>query len=77
MQSAASNRVADTERRRLIADVVKAGIAADGEAWLDEASAAVLAHLGEHGHASARELRAALPQLAGDLRCGARKDLGR
>jgi len=66
VQAAASNRVAATERRKLIADVVKAGIAVDGEAWLADASAAVTAHLAEHGHATARELRAALPQLAGD-----------
>ncbi len=66
VQSAASDRVAGTERRKLIADVVKAGIAADGEAWLDDASTAVRAHLDEHGDANARELRAALPQLAGN-----------
>jgi hypothetical protein len=65
VQSAASDRVAANERRKLIADVVKAGIAADGEAWLDEATAAVLAHLGEYGHTSAKDLRTALPQLAG------------
>lgn len=65
VQSAASDRVAANERRKLMADVVKAGIAADGEAWMKEASGAVLAHLREHRYASARELRAALPQLAG------------
>lgn len=66
VQAAASARVADNERRKLIADVVTAGIAADGETWLNEASEAVLAQLAEHGHASARELRSALPQLAGE-----------
>jgi hypothetical protein len=66
VQSAASDRVAANERKRLIADVVKAGIATDGDGWLASASAAVLGHLGQHGHASARELRAALPQLAGN-----------
>lgn len=66
VQSAASDRVAANERRRLIADVVKAGIATNGDAWLDEASTAVLAHLAAHGHTSARDLRTALPQLAGD-----------
>jgi hypothetical protein len=66
VQSAASDRVAANERRKLVADVVTAGIAEDGEAWLDDASAAVLAHLAENGHTSARDLRAALPQLAGD-----------
>jgi hypothetical protein len=66
VQAAASDRVATNERRKLIADVVKAGIAGDGDVWLAEASAAVRAHLDEHGHANARELRAALPQLAGN-----------
>lgn len=66
VQAAASDRVAGTERRRLVADLVKAGIAADGDAWLDTATAAVLGHLAEHRHASSRELRVALPELAGD-----------
>jgi hypothetical protein len=65
IQSAASDRVAGNERRRLIADAQKAGIAVDGEKWLDVACAAVLGHLIEHGEASAKELRAALPELAG------------
>jgi hypothetical protein len=66
VQAAASDRVASNERRKLIADVVTAGIAVDGDAWLDAASTAVLAHLAKHGHASAKELRSALPELAGD-----------
>ena len=66
VQAAASDRVATNERRKLIADAVTAGIAVDGAAWLAEASAAVRAHLDEHGHANAKELRAALPQLAGN-----------
>jgi hypothetical protein len=66
VQAVASARVAEQERRKLVTDVVTAGIAADGDAWLNEASQAVLAHLAEHGHASARELRSALPQLAGE-----------
>ena len=65
IQAGASDRVADNERRRLIADVQKAGIEADGNRWLDRACAAVLRHLAEHGPASAKELRAALPELAG------------
>jgi Winged helix DNA-binding domain len=65
IQSAASDRVAANERRRLTADAQKAGIAADGEKWLDAACTAVLRHLTEHGEASAKELRAALPELAG------------
>lgn len=64
IQSAASNRVADTERRRLIADVHKAGVAADADQWLGQACAAVMRQLGKHGAASSAELRAALPELA-------------
>ncbi len=65
VQSAASDRVALNERRKLVSDVQKARIAADGEQWLDGAFRAVLRHLAEHGPTSARQLRAALPELAG------------
>ncbi|HET6733061.1 winged helix DNA-binding domain-containing protein [Mycobacterium sp.] len=65
IQPGASDRVADTERRRLVADAQKAGIASDGESWLDTAGAAVLRQLAKCGEASAKELRAALPELAG------------
>jgi hypothetical protein len=65
VQSAASDRVAANEHKKLTADVVKSGVAADGDAWLEAAAAAVLHHLADTGHASARELRAALPELAG------------
>ncbi|WP_197519492.1 DNA glycosylase AlkZ-like family protein, partial [Mycobacterium sp. E2327] len=65
IQSAASDRVADNERRRLAADVQKTGVAADGDRWLDLARAAVVRHLAANGPASSTELRAALPELAG------------
>jgi DNA glycosylase AlkZ-like len=65
IQAAASDRVADNERRRLVADAKKAGLTSDGEKWLDTACAAVLRHLADHGPASAKELREALPELAG------------
>ena len=65
VQAAASDRVADNERRRLVADVEKAGVASDGERWLSRAAAAVAAHLSANGASSAAELRAALPELAG------------
>jgi hypothetical protein len=65
VQAAASDRVAANERKRLVADIEKSGVAANGEAWLGHASTAVLNHLAEHGPASARELRTALPELAG------------
>jgi DNA glycosylase AlkZ-like len=65
IQAAASERVADNERRRLAADVRKAGVAADGSRWVNRACAAVLRHLRDNGPASSTELRAALPELAG------------
>jgi len=65
VQAAASDRVAANERKRLIADVQKSGIADDGEKWLGHASKAVLAHVEKHGPTGARELREALPELAG------------
>lgn len=74
IQTAASDRVADNERRRVLADVQKAGIATDGDTWLDRACDAVLGHLTEYGPSNARQLRAALPDLAGsyDLAPGKR-----
>jgi Winged helix DNA-binding domain len=65
VQAAASDRVAENERRKLIGDVQKAGIAGDGERWLESACQAVLRHLAENGPTSAKELRAALPELTG------------
>ena len=65
IQPGASDRVAANERRRLTADVEKAGVAADGNAWLESAGRAVLAYLTENGAASAAEMRAALPELKG------------
>jgi hypothetical protein len=65
IQAAASDRVAANERRRLVADAQKAGVADNGEEWLDRACDAVLAHLADHGPTGARDLRAVLPELAG------------
>lgn len=65
IQAAASDRVADTERRRLVADAVAAGLCTDGDGWFDTACAAVLGHLAANGPTNARDLRAAVPELAG------------
>jgi Winged helix DNA-binding domain len=65
IQSAASNRVAANEHRRLVADLHKARVAADGEQWLATACSAVLDHLGRHGPLSSTELRSALPEIGG------------
>lgn len=62
----ASARVAGTERARLAKAVVAAGIAEDGQAWVDDARRRVLAHVRERPEgAQAAEVRALLPELAG------------
>ena len=65
IQPGASDRVAGNERRRLVTDAQKAGVAANGDAWLDRASEAVLRYLADNGPAGATEVRAALPELHG------------
>jgi hypothetical protein len=60
----ASARVAGTERARIARDVVKAGLAADGDDWLDRARAEVLAVLADApGGRSAIEIRRATPMI--------------
>lgn len=65
IQTGASDRVADNERRKLVADAQQAGVCGDGDAWLASASRAVSKHLDEHGPTNAKDLRVALPELAG------------
>jgi hypothetical protein len=65
VQAAASERVAGQERRRLVSQVEKAGLVADGAAWLDAASAATLEALDRMGEATSTELRAAVDLLQG------------
>lgn len=67
VQAAASERVAGQERRRLVADVERAGLHADGAAWLEATSAATLDALDRMGEASSTELRAAVPSLEGSI----------
>ncbi len=60
----ASARVASTERRRIASEIVKAGITADGERWLQRARAQALSVLREHPRGlSALELRKLAPKL--------------
>jgi hypothetical protein len=65
VQSAASERVAEQERNRLIKDVERAGLVADGAAWLARASRATLRALDTLGEATATQLREAIPLLQG------------
>lgn len=70
-QAGASNRVADSERRRLIRDVETAGLHRNGERWLSEACEQVLAVLADGREVTSSELRDAIPLLEGSSPSGA------
>lgn len=75
-QAGASDRVADTERRRLIKDVEQAGLYPDGERWLADASARVLTTLAGGREATSTELRADIPLLEGAIEYGKGRSWG-
>jgi hypothetical protein len=75
-QAAASNRVAATERKRLIREVEGAGLRRDGARWLNDASKRVLAALADGREATSSELRDEIPLLAGGISYGAGKSWG-
>ena len=75
-QAGASNRVAASERRRLVRDVEKAGLHRDGERWLAEASEQVLRALSDGRQATWSELRDELPALEGSIAYGEGKSWG-
>lgn len=75
-RAGASTRVARAERRRLIRDVEKAGLHADGERWLADAAAEVLAALSDGRQLSSSELRDAIPLLEGSMTYGEGRSWG-
>jgi hypothetical protein len=75
-QAAAGNRVAATERRRLIRHVEEAGLQADGKRWLAKAERKVLAALADGREATSSELRAEIPELEGSIAYGEGKSWG-
>ncbi len=75
-QAGASGRVAAAERRRLVADVEKAGLHPDGERWLVDAGDQVLAALAGGREATLAELRDEIPPLAGSIMYGEGKAWG-
>jgi hypothetical protein len=75
-QAGASGRVAEIERRRLVRDVEGAGLHDDGERWLAEAGAAVLAALSGGREATSSELRDEIPLLRGSIAYGQGKSWG-
>ena len=75
-QAGASNRVADTERRRLIRHIEEAGLQKSGERWLKRASEQVLAALSDGREAASSELRDEIPLLEGAIAYGEGKSWG-
>jgi len=75
-QAGASNRVADSERRRLIRDVETAGLRRNGERWLSEACEQVLAVLSDGRESTSSELRDAIPLLEGSIAYGEGRSWG-
>jgi Winged helix DNA-binding domain len=75
-QSGASDRVAGAERRRLVRDVERADLHADGEAWLEEACLEVLAALSGGREARSAELRREIPLLEGSFAYGEGRSWG-
>ncbi len=64
----ASARVAVSEGKRIAGDVVRAGLAADGQAWLERVRSVVLDHLRRTpGGCQAAEVRELLPELASPI----------
>jgi hypothetical protein len=74
-QAAASNRVADRERQRLIRDVEAAGLHRDGARWWKTASKQILKALAGR-ELTFTELRGELPLLQGSIVYGAGKSWG-
>ena len=73
VQAACTETIAAAQRRRYAKLIEEGGIAEDGEAWLDEASAATLEALEARGEAYASELSGDVPRLREKLHFGAGK----
>lgn len=67
---AATAKVARTERKRTIAAIVSSTDIADGDAWLDDALADVIALLDAEGPLTTRAIGEALPHLVVPVRFG-------
>jgi hypothetical protein len=75
-QAGASHRVEGAERRRVVREVERVGMHADGEAWLAAACREVLAALSDGREARSAELRREIPLLEGSIAYGEGKSWG-
>jgi DNA glycosylase AlkZ-like len=74
VRAACTEAIASAQRRRYAKLIEEGGIAADGEAWLDDASAAAFEALEARGVAYAKELSADVPLLREKIRYGEGKN---
>ena len=70
LDAACTRALAPPERRRLLKLIGEQDIAADPEPWLSDVAARTLSALRERGQATAKELTAAVPELAATLSFG-------
>ncbi len=70
VEAACTRALVAAERRRLLRMIGDQGLAADPEPWLADVAARTLAALRERGQATAKELTAAIPELAAKLSFG-------
>ncbi|MGH3412079.1 MAG: winged helix DNA-binding domain-containing protein [Marmoricola sp.] len=75
--ASAAARTAAQQRDRLARDVVKGGLAEDGDTWVRRTSDAVLELLAEQGPMTTMELRAAVPAMDGRFNPAPGKKYGR
>jgi hypothetical protein len=64
-------RIARAHRGRMIRDVERHGLSADGQGWVDAAGDAVVACLADGRERSIRQLRDEVPEIAGSYKQGA------
>jgi hypothetical protein len=70
VQAACTKRVLAAERKRLIRDVERAGITADGARWLTRAERAALRELTSRGQSTGAQLSKTVPELQARIRVG-------
>jgi hypothetical protein len=76
VQAACTRAVLAAERKRLVRDVERAGIARDGARWLVKAERATLKALAERGEATGAQLSREVPELQGKITIGEGRSWG-
>ena len=70
VHAACTRKVAANERKRLVSIIEAAGVALDGEAWLDRVGRRTIAAIEARGEAAASEVAADVPELRRQVEVG-------